>query len=95
MPEPQVIELWPCGYVAKCSAPGCRRRATTILRYLDNQDRSDHQADACDTHASELSACFPASFNEPSVEAATKNPATDRIKVGDPPANVDQDRRLG
>ena len=34
--EPQVIELWPCGYVAKCSAPECRRRPTTILRYLDN-----------------------------------------------------------
>src|ERR1700730_3287760 len=34
----------------------CRRRATTIRRYLDNQGRPDHQADACDTHASELSA---------------------------------------
>jgi hypothetical protein len=21
MTEPQVVELWPCGYVAKCSAP--------------------------------------------------------------------------
>jgi hypothetical protein len=54
--EPQVVELWPCGYVAKCSAPECRRRATTILRYLDNQGRSDHQTDACDIHASELCA---------------------------------------
>ena len=35
MSEPQVIELWPCGYVSKCSARECRRRATTILRYLD------------------------------------------------------------
>jgi hypothetical protein len=26
------VELWPCGYVAKCSAPECRRPATTILR---------------------------------------------------------------
>jgi hypothetical protein len=56
MTKPQVIELWPCSYVAKCSAPECRRRATTILRYLDNQERSDHQTDACDSHASELSA---------------------------------------
>jgi hypothetical protein len=56
MSESQVIELWPCGYTAKCSAPECRRRATTILRYLDNQERPDHQTDACDTHASELSA---------------------------------------
>jgi hypothetical protein len=37
--EPRrTVELWPCGYVAKCSAPECRRRATTILRYLDNQE---------------------------------------------------------
>jgi hypothetical protein len=38
------------------SAPECRRRATTILRYLDNQERPDHQTDACDIHASELNA---------------------------------------
>jgi hypothetical protein len=25
------VELWPCGYVAKCSALGCHRRAATIL----------------------------------------------------------------
>ena len=51
--EPQVVELWPCGYTAKCSAPACRRRATTILRYLDNQERPDGQTEACDTRASE------------------------------------------
>jgi hypothetical protein len=56
MTEPQVIERWPCGYVAKCSAPQCRRRATTILRYVDNQGRPDHQADACGIHSRELSA---------------------------------------
>jgi hypothetical protein len=55
MTEPWQVELWPCSYTAKCSARECRRRATTILRYLD-QERPDHQTDACDTHASELSA---------------------------------------
>ena len=35
---------------------GVRRRATTILRYLDNQGRPDRQTDACDTHTSERSA---------------------------------------
>jgi hypothetical protein len=45
-----------CGYVARCSAPECRRRATTILRYLDSQGRPDHQIEACDDHANELSA---------------------------------------
>jgi hypothetical protein len=38
--------------------PECRRRATTILRYLD-QERPDPQTDACDTHARELSADRP------------------------------------
>ena len=56
MTEPRQVELWPCGYVAKCSEPDCRRRATTILRYLDNQERPDHQIDACDIHARKLSA---------------------------------------
>jgi hypothetical protein len=56
MTEPQTVELWPCGYTAKCSAPECRRRATTILRYLDSQERPDRQTDTCDNHARELSA---------------------------------------
>jgi hypothetical protein len=56
MTQAQVIELWPCSDTVKCSSRGCRRRATTILRYLDNQERPDHQIDACDAHASELSA---------------------------------------
>jgi hypothetical protein len=52
----EIVELWPCGYTAKCAAPECRRRATTILHYVDNQGRPDHQTEACDDHASELSA---------------------------------------
>jgi hypothetical protein len=48
------VELWPCGYTAKCSSPLCRRRATTNLGYLDNQERPDRQTDACDIHASEM-----------------------------------------
>jgi hypothetical protein len=56
MTEPRQVELWPCGYVAKCSAQECRRRATTILRYLDNQERPDHQTEACDIHTRERSA---------------------------------------
>ena len=56
MTEPRKVELWPCGYTARCSTPECRRRATTILRYLDNQERPDGQTEACDTHASELCA---------------------------------------
>jgi hypothetical protein len=58
MTESQVVELWPCGYTAKCSAPECRRSATTILRYLDYQERPDRQTEACDAHASGLSAAL-------------------------------------
>jgi hypothetical protein len=54
MTEPRKVELWLCGYIAKCSAPECRQRATKILRYLDNQGRPDHQIDASDAHASVL-----------------------------------------
>ena len=57
MTEPRgTVELWPCGYTARCSARECRRRATTIMRYLDNRGRADHQTEACDDHTSELSA---------------------------------------
>jgi hypothetical protein len=44
MTEPRKVDLWPCG-----SAQDCRRRATTILRYLDSQERPDHQIDALAT----------------------------------------------
>jgi hypothetical protein len=54
MTEPREVELWPCGYTSRCSAQGCRRPATTILRYLDSRGRFERQTDACDTHASEL-----------------------------------------
>jgi hypothetical protein len=54
MTEVREVEVWPCGYSARCSVPWCRRRAATILRYLDNQGRPYRQADVCETHAREL-----------------------------------------
>ena len=56
MTEPQVIELWPCDYAARCSAPECRRRASTICAISTTRGDPDRQTDACDAHASELSA---------------------------------------
>ena len=56
MTEPQVIELWPCGYTVNAQRRSAADAFTAILRYLDNQGRPDHQTDACDTHASELCA---------------------------------------
>jgi hypothetical protein len=46
--------IWPCGYVAKCSVPWCRRRTTKILRYLDSGGRPYRQTDMCEPHAREL-----------------------------------------
>ena len=46
------IELLRCEYAARCARVGCRRyRATTIVRYLDNQGRPLRQLEACDQHA--------------------------------------------
>ena len=57
MTEPLEVELWPCGYSATCSAPGCAvAAATTILRYLDDQGRPYRQTDVCETHARDLCA---------------------------------------
>jgi len=36
----------------------CRSLFRPILRYLDNQERPDRQTEACDTHASGLSAAL-------------------------------------
>ena len=54
MSKPREVEVWPCGYTAKCSVLWCRRRATTILRYLDAQGRPYRQADVCEIHEREL-----------------------------------------
>jgi len=54
MSKPREVEVLPCGYTAKCSVPWCGRRATTVLRYLDNHGRPYRQTDVCGIHAREL-----------------------------------------
>ena len=49
------VELWPAATQRNARLRNVAG-AATILRYLDNQGRPDHQTEACDTHASELSA---------------------------------------
>ena len=56
MSKPREVEVWSCGYSAACSVPWCRRRATTILRYLDAQGQPYRHTDVCEAHAREL--CF-------------------------------------
>ena len=46
------VELLRCDYAARCSRVGCRQhRATTIIRYVDNQGRPLRQFEVCDGHA--------------------------------------------
>jgi hypothetical protein len=44
------VELLRCDYAARCARAGCRQyhRATTIVRYLDNQGRPLRQFEVCD-----------------------------------------------
>jgi len=39
---PAEIQLLPCGYSACCSVDQCQFRATTLVRYTDNQGRPLH-----------------------------------------------------
>jgi hypothetical protein len=46
------IELLHCDYAARCVRAGCRQyRATTIVRYVDNQGRPLKQLEVFDGHA--------------------------------------------
>jgi hypothetical protein len=56
MSKPREVELWPCGYAVRCSARKCPRRATMILRRLDDQGRLEYQTEACIAHATVLCA---------------------------------------
>jgi hypothetical protein len=48
---PAEIQLLPCGYSACCSVDQCQFRATTLVRYTDNQGRPLQQWELCDRHA--------------------------------------------
>ena len=37
MSESHLVEVSPCGYIAACLVPWCRKPATRTLRYLDKQ----------------------------------------------------------
>jgi hypothetical protein len=45
------IQLLACGYLAQCTVRGCRPRATTIARYIDDGGAPLRQRELCDRHA--------------------------------------------
>jgi hypothetical protein len=48
---PAEIQLLPCGYPARSSMHEGQARATTLVRYTDNQSRPLRQWELCDRHA--------------------------------------------
>jgi hypothetical protein len=52
--EVEEIELWPCGYEARCRVRNCRARATTIARSVDSIGRPMTQYELCMPHAEQV-----------------------------------------
>jgi hypothetical protein len=49
-------QLLACGYAATCTVRGCRTRATTIARYIDDGGAPLRQRELCERHAEWLKA---------------------------------------
>jgi hypothetical protein len=45
--ETKSIELWPCGYDARCNVRKCKARATTLARSTDSGGRPLKQYELC------------------------------------------------
>jgi hypothetical protein len=50
----KAIELWPCGYDARCKARNCKAKATTIARSVDAGGRPIRQHELCAAHAESI-----------------------------------------
>jgi hypothetical protein len=46
----QALELWPCGYRARCAAAGCGNVARIILRRVAPGGAADGQSEFCLRH---------------------------------------------
>jgi hypothetical protein len=47
---PMEMELWRCEYRAQCSPRGCKSRADTLVRYIEEQGRFISQTEFCEEH---------------------------------------------
>ena len=52
--ETKAIELWPCGYDARCRIKNCRARATLLARSIDAGGRPLRQYELCAAHAKQV-----------------------------------------
>jgi hypothetical protein len=52
--EIQTIELWHCGYDARCKVRNCKAKATTLARSVDNHGRPLKQYELCVVHTEQV-----------------------------------------
>jgi hypothetical protein len=49
-PEPVAVRIYRCGYVIKCKARSCLKRATVVAEKVDNAGRHAGQVELRDRH---------------------------------------------
>ena len=49
-PEPVALRIHRCGYVIKCKARSCLKRATIVAEKVDTAGRHAGQVELCDRH---------------------------------------------
>jgi hypothetical protein len=52
--DTKTIELWPCGYDARCNVRNCKAKATRLARSLDSGGRPIRQYELCAAHAEQV-----------------------------------------
>jgi hypothetical protein len=52
--DTKTIELWPCGYDARCNVRNCKAKATTLARSVDAGGRPMNQYELCSVHAQQV-----------------------------------------
>jgi hypothetical protein len=53
--ETKTIELWACGYQARCNVRNCKAKATALARVIDAGRRAMRQYEVCTAHAEQVS----------------------------------------
>lgn len=52
--DSKTIELWPCGYDARCNVRNCKAKATTLARSTDSGGKPIKQYELCQVHADQV-----------------------------------------